>query len=53
MLFLDHLDPMGYTIVTIVPAMLGWEHFVLMRWPCFPWATDKEPLCSFREVAAV
>lgn len=24
MLFLDHLDPMDYTIV---PTVLGWEHF--------------------------
>lgn len=53
MLSLDHLDPMGYTIVPIVPATLGWEHFVLMKWPCFPWATDKEPLYSFEVLAAV
>ena len=27
--------------------------FILIGWPCFPWATDEELLCSSRMVASV
>lgn len=35
--------------------LLGWAGhiFVLIEWPCFPWATDEELLYSFRTVASV
>ena len=40
----------------VVPLFLrGWagHTFVLMEWPCFAWAPDKELLYSFRMVASV